>query len=89
MNAFTQPNPFPLQGLIQQNQSQLGQSQMLANQSAQQWQHLAGQFNQLAAQRQHRFMIDGRSMTFNDFLDEVAPDTDSPMRTFLTLKYQR
>ena len=62
-----------------------------AQQSAQQWQHqqyAAGMFNQMAAERQHRFMIDGRTMTFDQFLDEVAPEPGA-MRTFLTLKYQR
>jgi hypothetical protein len=38
-------------------------------------------------QHQHGFMIDGRTMTFRDFLDELAPGDDNPMRTFLTLKY--
>lgn len=74
----------------------LGQAQMsqmvanqFAQQYAQQWQHQAGQFNQMATQRQHRFMLDGRTMTFEEFLDEVAPGNENPMRTFLTLKYQR
>ena len=40
-------------------------------------------------ENRHQFMLDGRTMTFQEFLDEVAPDLDSPMRTFLTLKYQR
>ena len=62
-----------------------------AQQYAQQWQHQqynAGRFNQMAAERQHKFMIDGRTMTFEQFLDEVAPEPGA-MRTFLTLKYQR
>ena len=64
-----------------------------AQQYAQQWQYQHQQynavmFNQMAAERQHRFMIDGRTMTFEQFLDEVAPEPGA-MRTFLTLKYQR
>lgn len=38
-------------------------------------------------QNQHTWMIDGRTMTFRDFLDEIAPGDDNPQRTFLTLKY--
>jgi hypothetical protein len=51
----------------------------------------ANQQAMLAAmeENRHQFMLDGRTMTFREFLDEVAPDQDSPMRTFLTLKYQR
>jgi len=49
----------------------------------------ANQQAMLAAmeENRHRFMLDGRSMTFAEFLDEVAPGMDNPMRTFLTLKY--
>jgi len=38
-------------------------------------------------QHQHTWMIDGRTMTFRDFLDEIAPGEDNPQRTFLMLKY--
>lgn len=38
-------------------------------------------------QHQHGFMIEGRTMTFQQFLDELAPGEDNPMRTFLMLKY--
>jgi hypothetical protein len=80
MNIFAQ-------ALAGQNQSQSAMNH--AQQYAQQWQYQqynAGMFNQMAAERQHRFMIDGRTMTFEQFLDEVAPEP-SVMRTFLTLKY--
>ena len=36
---------------------------------------------------QHRWMINGRTMTWHEFLDEMAPGEDNPQRTFLTLKY--
>ena len=50
---------------------------------------LAQQYNQaLMAQNQHQWMINGRTMTFDDFLDEICPDQDDPHRTWLTLKYQ-
>lgn len=80
MNQFAQPLPA--------QQSAMNQH---AQQYAQQWQYQqykAGMFNQMAAERQHKFMIDGRTMTFDQFLDEVAPEPGA-MRTFLTLKYQR
>jgi hypothetical protein len=38
---------------------------------------------------QHGWMVNGRTMTWADFLDELAPGEDNPLRTFLTLKYQR
>ena len=38
---------------------------------------------------QHGWMINGVTMTWADFLDELAPGLDNPLRTFLTLKYQR
>lgn len=36
---------------------------------------------------QHTWMIDGRTMTFRQFLDEIAPGEDNPNRTYLMLKY--
>ena len=58
-------------------------SQHMAQQS------LAGQqYNQALAQQRHEWMINGRTMTFNDFLDEICPDQDDPHRTYLTLKYK-
>jgi len=36
---------------------------------------------------QHRWMINGRTMTWQQFLDEMAPGDDNPQRTFLMLKY--
>ena len=80
MNIFAQALP-----------AQQSAMNLHAQQYAQQWQHQqynAVMFNQMAAERQHRFMIDGRTMTFEQFLDEVAPEPGA-MRTFLTLKYQR
>ena len=38
---------------------------------------------------QHGWMIDGRTMTWTEFLDELAPGLDNPLRTYLTLKLLR
>ena len=49
------------------------------------------QHNAMAAllgQHQKKFMLNGRLMTFAEFLDEIAPGEDNSLRTFLTLKYQ-
>lgn len=40
------------------------------------------------ARQQHKYMINGRTMNFDQFLNELCPDADDPMRTFLTLKYK-
>jgi len=66
------------------NQHQTAAGQHAANMYAQQFQHA----NAALQKHQHKFMIDGRTMTFDQFLDEVAPEPGA-MRTFLTLKYQR
>jgi hypothetical protein len=72
-----------LQNAYNQNQAYSGQhaSNMLAQQQA--------AYNSALSARQHRFMIDGRTMSFDDFLDEVAPGDDNPQRTFLILKYKK
>lgn len=41
------------------------------------------------ARQQHQWMINGVTMTFDQFLDELAPGEDNPMRTFLILKYKK
>ena len=84
-----QPMLSQLQGLAN---SALNQS--YNNYQAQQAQ--AAQYNQILMQRaaaglagqQHRYMINGRTMTWDEFLDELAPGEDNPMRTFLILKYK-
>jgi hypothetical protein len=74
-----------------------------AQQSAQnQWgsalgaQGQAAQYNQALMQslmaqqkQQHHWMINGRTMSFEAWLDELAPGEDNPMRTFLILKYKK
>lgn len=72
------------------NQNQIASMQHSANMAAQQQ---AAQYNQLLmssqlAQQQHRFMINGRTMTFDQWLDELAPGEDNSLRTFLILKYR-
>ncbi len=75
------------------NQNQAASGQHAANMSAQQQamynQYAQGMFNQVAADRQHRWMIDGRTMTWDEWLDELAPGEDNSLRTFLILKYKQ
>lgn len=47
------------------------------------------QYNAAMQRRQHRWMVNGVTMTFDEFLDEMAPGEDNPMRTFLILKYKQ
>ena len=68
------------------NQNQLASQAHSAQMYIQQAQAL--QAAQLA-QKQHQWMVAGRTMTFDEFLDEVAPGADNSMRTFLILKYQK
>lgn len=67
-------------------QGQIGNLQLT---TAQQQAHAQASQAYTAAmkQHQHRWMIDGRTMTFQSFLDEIAPGDNNPLRTFLTLKY--
>ena len=45
--------------------------------------------NQALRQRQHEWTVNGVSMTFQQFLDEIAPGDDNPLRSFLILKYKK
>jgi hypothetical protein len=84
--AAAQPMLNQLSGLAgQYNQNQAFSSQHAANMLAQQ----QAAYNAAMSARQHLFMINGRTMTFDDFLDEVAPGDDNPQRTFLILKYKK
>ena len=79
------------QNAYQQNQP--GSSQHSQNMAAQQQ---AAQYNQILMQRaaaglagqQHQWMINGRTMTWDQWLDELAPGEDNSLRTFLILKYK-
>lgn len=89
-----------LPGYANAAQPMLSQLQGLANQALNQrynnyqaQQAQAAQYNQILmqsqmAQQQHRYMINGRTMSFSDWVDELAPGEDNPMRTFLILKYK-
>ena len=66
------------------NQNQAASAQHAANMYAQQFQHA----NAAMQKNQHRYMINGVTMTWTQFLDELAPGDDNPMRTFLILKYK-
>lgn len=87
MVATAGPTMIGSQQAPQPTRSQLNQ---LANQMLNQAysQHIAQQYNQALAQQKHEWMINGRTMTFDDFLDEICPDLDDPHRTYLTLKYK-
>jgi hypothetical protein len=58
--------------------------------SAQQAQQQYNQalMNSMLAQQRTEWMINGRAMTFAQFVEEICPDPDDPMRTFLILKYK-
>lgn len=89
-----------LPGYANAAQPMLSQLQGLANSALNQrynnyqaQQAQAAHYNQILmqsqmAQQQHRYMINGRTMTWDEFLDELAPGDDNPMRTFLILKYK-
>lgn len=88
MNVYSNQNLGSGQmGMAQQNayqspsQSMLAQQQMAyTNALSQGWANLV--------KNQHKYMINGRTMNFDDFVNELCPDPEDPMRTFLTLKYQ-
>jgi hypothetical protein len=42
---------------------------------------------EILEQAQHQFMINGRTMTWNQWLDELAPGEANPMRSYLTLRF--
>lgn len=67
------------------NQNQLGSAAHSAAMAAQQ----QAMYNAMLNQRQHHWMINGKSMDFDEFVDTLCPDADDPMRTFLILKYKK
>lgn len=67
------------------------QRAMTQAQAAQQQQMMYNQQLQMAyglARQKHEWMVNGVTMTFDEFLDTICPDQDDPQRTFLTLKYK-
>lgn len=66
----------------QYNQGIMGAAQF--NAQAQAYNQMLGGL----AQQRHEWMINGRTMSWSEWLDELAPGEDNPMRTFLTLKYR-
>lgn len=67
---------------------QSGLANQASNSQTSQWhaqQMMA--YSQALMRNQHRWMVNGVSMTFAEFLDTICPEPDDPMRTFLTLKY--
>ena len=84
--AAAQPMINQLQGLANAyNQNQQWSGQHAAQMYAQQQQ----MYNDALSARQTSWMINGVRMTFEQFLDEIAPGDDNPMRTFLILKYKK
>ena len=69
-----------MQGLANQ-QFNNAYNQMLAAQQQQ-----LGAYN--LARQKHEWMVNGQTMTFDEFLDTICPDEDDPHRTFLMLKYK-
>jgi len=97
MNVYSTANPAGHANSSGAQQAMKGTSPQNAaqyNAYAQQ----AGQYSQAQMQamqlglarhkQQHKYMINGRTMDFKQFLDELCPDADDPMRTFLILKYK-
>lgn len=70
------------QGIITGNPA--AQNQLSAQAQAYNQALMAASLNQ----QRHEWMINGRTMTWTEWLDELAPGEDNPMRTFLTLKYR-
>lgn len=75
---------------------QLGQSGLYnANQAASNAhaaamaQQQMAQYNAAMMRNQQQWMVNGIRMDFTEFLDEIAPGEDNPMRTFLILKYKK
>ncbi len=84
--AAAQPILNQMSGLANAyNQNQPWSGQHAAQMYAQQQQ----MYNQALARNQTQWMVNGIRMTFDEFLNEVAPGDDNPMRTFLILKYKR
>lgn len=80
--SITMTSGSALQNAYNQNQAFSGQH--AANMYAQQ----AQAYNAALQKPQHRYMINGKTMTWDQFLEELAPGDDNPMRTFLILKYK-
>ena len=68
-------------------QQRLAQAQGMQN--AAQSQMLAQQYTAAMSRNQHQWMVDGKTMNFEEFLDTICPDQDDPQRTFLILKYKK
>jgi len=79
------------QAMANTNGNFFSQQAMNQAQAAQQQQIMYNQQLQMAyglARQRHEWMVNGVTMTFDEFLDAVCPDADDPHRTFLTLKYK-
>lgn len=84
--AAAQPILGQMSGLANAyNQNQ----QWSQNHAAQMYAQQQQAYNHALARNQQQWMINGIRMTFDEFLDEVAPGDDNPMRTFLILKYKK
>lgn len=45
------------------------------------------EMQQALERARHQFMINGRTMTWSQWLDELAPGEHNPMRSYLTLRF--
>lgn len=97
--SAAQANPTPAhQNWInaQQSRSLLGQTWYQQASAAQQqnYQQAMTQQQQTAmasslGRWRREWMVNGVPMTFEEFLDEIAPGEDNSLRTFLILKYKK
>lgn len=84
-------NPFQSVGIatspnqLQNMYGAAGSSPMSQAQAAQQAQQM---FNQMAQRQQHNWVIDGQTMTMDEFANTLWPDT-CPEKTFFYLKYSK
>lgn len=76
------------QSMINPGLAQNGYTGSIYSQQYAQQRMATAQYNAALERNQHRYMINGKTMTWDQFLDELAPGDDNPMRSFLTLKYK-
>lgn len=75
------------QGYQQYQQNQLA-AQSQSQLAQQQYNQALGQYQQnWATPQPTEWMINGRAMSFTEFVDTLCPDPEDPMRSLLILKY--
>lgn len=81
-------NPFQTLGVatVATNPQQLQNAYNNHLSQAQAQQQALQAFNQMAARQQHNWVIDGRTMTMDEFANEIWPE-ECAEKTFFYLKY--